>query len=82
MDVVEARQVQVLLYCGPGAGGAGIPALTTICEEHSAAVTKVTKLPEELDTASWDVVIFPGGTGSIQHGSLGEKGGEQVRKFV
>jgi predicted deacylase/putative intracellular protease/amidase len=76
--------VRVALYKGPGTGGAGPPNLMQRLDQPpQSSITQVT--PEEIQNgvlASYDVVIFAGGSGSGQAAALGEDGREAVRQFV
>lgn len=78
-------RIAVALYVGPGVGGGG-PA--SIDEKLSASPDRfVVRIvgPEEIRNGTldqFDVVVFPGGSGSRQAEGIGAKGRDNVREFV
>lgn len=84
----EVPQVQVALYDAGGTGGQGVANLTRILEDPSASqpgfiVHHVG--PPDIRTGvldEFDMVIFPGGSGSKEAAALGETGREAVRDYV
>jgi len=78
-------RLAVAIYVGPGVGGTGP---SSIDEKLSASPDRFIARyigPEEVRNGAldqFDVVVFPGGSGSRQAEGLGEKGRENVREFV
>jgi hypothetical protein len=76
--------IHVALYDAGGAGGRGIPRLLRLLGE-AKSTTILPVGPEEIRGGAlrqFDVVIFPGGSGSRQARALGKAGRNQVRTFV
>jgi predicted deacylase/putative intracellular protease/amidase len=78
------RPIRVALYKGPGTGGAGPPNLMKrLARPGISSIEEVS--PEDIRSgalASYDVVIFAGGSASKQAEALEETGREAVRQFV
>jgi putative intracellular protease/amidase len=73
----------VALYDAGGTGGQGTVSVARILGRAGMHVVPVGA--EEIaagSLADFDVVIFPGGSGSKQAAAIGERGREQVRQFV
>jgi glutamine amidotransferase-like uncharacterized protein len=78
------RPIQVALYDSAGTGGKSVANLTRILESGTAfSVNHVGPADVKADSLSqFDLVIFPGGSGSRQARALGPRGREAVRKFI
>ena len=79
-----ADRTVVAFYDAGGAGGKGLTRIPQLLAD-SPDTTLVRVGPEEIRggaLAQFDLVIFPGGSGSAQAAALGESGSEQVRQFV
>ncbi len=81
----EAKPVAVAIYTGPGVAGPGPGALKSTLDADPVRFSSRFLGPDELRAgvlAEFDLVVFPGGSGSKQAGGLGEEGREIVRRFV
>ncbi len=81
----DDSRIAVAIYVGPGVFGSGPDELTGMLARHSDQFQGRIIGPGEVKSASldqFDVVIFPGGSGSKQAEGLGEKGREVVRDFI
>jgi hypothetical protein len=78
------RRVQVALYDAGGTGGNGVRNLAGILDADPHAAVHHVGPPDVAGGAlgQFDVVIFPGGSGSAEARALGEKGRGAVRAFV
>ncbi len=80
----QGEQIAVAIFEGPGASQGGIRRLAGVIEQ--AADMKLERLgpddirPEVLER--FDVIVFPGGSGSKQAEAIGPSGREHVRDFV
>lgn len=77
--------IDVAIYRGPGVGGAGPEALLKTLSSRPLEFTARFITPEEVRAGvlrDFDVVVFPGGSGSRQAEGLGGDGREVVREFV
>ena len=80
----KAKKTIVGLYDAAGTGGNGVPAITKMIEGRNDAKL-VPVGPRDIQGGvmkQLDVIVFPGGSGSKQGNSIGEKGREAVREFV
>ena len=78
------KTIRVALYDAKGTGGKGVPSITRLLSDR-AQYTLVHVGPAEMTDAvlgQFDVVVFPGGTGSGQAKAIGEGGRAAVRRFV
>ncbi len=81
----EDHRIAVAIFVGPGVGGGGP---FSIDEKLTASPDQfISRIigPEEIRNGTldqFDVVIFPGGSGSRQAEGIGEKGRARVREFV
>lgn len=85
LPTTQAKPVAVGIYTGPGVFGAGPGALATVFAKESKKYTTTIFGQEAFqssDLADFDVLIFPGGSGSKQAAGIGEDGREKIRKFV
>lgn len=83
--VSGADPIRVGIYRGPGVGGKGPEALMETLGADEGRFTTRFLSPDEIRTGAlsrFDLVIFPGGSGSRQAEGLGAGGREQVRRFV
>jgi glutamine amidotransferase-like uncharacterized protein len=80
----HTKTIRVGIFKDAGVMGKGVPRVTELLGKTGDI--KVTPLTgKEIASgvlANFDVVIFTGGSGSKQAASLGEKGREEVRRFV
>ena len=78
------KPIRVGLFKDAGAAGKGVPRVTEILgKTDDIKVTHLTgKEIAPGPLTNFDVVMFTGGSGSKQAASLGEKGREEVRRFV
>lgn len=81
----DDSRIAVAIFVGPGVGGSGPfsieETLKTLPDRFDSRIIG----PEEVRNGTldqFDVVIFPGGSGSRQAEGLGEKGRNRVREFV
>jgi glutamine amidotransferase-like uncharacterized protein len=77
--------IRVGIYRGPGVGGPGPGELEKTLQSAKGRFTTRFLTPEEVRAGvldQFDLVIFPGGSGSRQAEGLGGDGREVVRRFV
>ena len=78
-----ADKTWVALYDAGGTGGDGASSVQRILSRGGMQVVRVGA--EEIaagSLAEFDLVVFPGGSGSKEAAAIGEAGREQVRQFV
>jgi phosphoribosylformylglycinamidine (FGAM) synthase-like amidotransferase family enzyme len=78
-----ADKAWVALYDAGGTGGDGASSVQRILSRSGMQVVRVGA--EEIaagSLAEFDLVVFPGGSGSKEAAAIGEAGREQVRQFV
>lgn len=81
---VADQKIRVGLFDDAGAAGKGVPRVAELLgKADDMTVTKIkgTEIAAGVLT-NFDVVIFTGGSGSKQASALGEKGRDEVRRFV
>lgn len=80
----DTKAVRVALYDDAGAFGKGVPRITEQLGKAKDVKLTIVKGPEIAGgiLKDFDVVIFSGGSGSKQAAGIGEKGREEVQKFV
>src|SRR5262245_30716606 len=80
----DAKSIRVALYDDAGAFGKGVPRITEQLGKAKDVKLTIVKGPEIASGVlkDFDVVIFSGGSGSKQAAGIGEKGREEVQKFV
>jgi hypothetical protein len=81
----DDSRIAVAVYVGPGVFGAGPDALTANLASHPDQFIGRVIGPAEVKNGGldqFDVVIFPGGSGSKQGAGIGEDGREEVREFI
>jgi glutamine amidotransferase-like uncharacterized protein len=79
----SALALDVAIYQGPGVGGKGPKNMEKLLTEREHHVEFVS--PDDVRAGKlkeFDVVIFPGGSGSKEAAGLGDDGREEVRKFI
>lgn len=80
----KTRAIKVGIYSGPGAPKSSVDAVVNVLEPFPE-VTAVILTGEDvgvLNLSSYDVLVFPGGSGSSQSKGIGEAGLKNVREFV
>lgn len=80
----NTRPLKIAVYYGGGAGKGNSDLLVTAGKRIDGS-TVVPITPEEVgakDLSQFDIIVFAGGSGSGQSKAIGEKGLENVRKFV
>lgn len=77
-------KIRVALFDDYGSFGKGVPRCSELLKAHSDIQVTLVKPPliREGGLKDFDVVIFTGGSGGKQAGTLGLVGREQVRRFV
>ncbi|MBN1591576.1 MAG: succinylglutamate desuccinylase/aspartoacylase family protein, partial [Pirellulales bacterium] len=80
----EPDRLAVALYDAGGTGGSGVPNLTRLLRAKPHVAVAHVGPPEINDRtlAQFDVVIFPGGSGSRQAKAIGSEGRQAVARFV
>ncbi|NQU21968.1 MAG: succinylglutamate desuccinylase/aspartoacylase family protein [Candidatus Nealsonbacteria bacterium] len=84
----ETAQTRVAIYDAGGTGGSGVEKLARILEQDPKSTPRFVLHhvgPPEIRAGvldQFDVVIFPGGSGSKEAAALGEAGCKAVREFV
>jgi glutamine amidotransferase-like uncharacterized protein len=81
---VKTREIKVGIYRGPGSPQGGVDSVTHVLKPFPQV--KVVVLSEQdvatLNLSAYDVLVFPGGSGSGQSKGIGEAGLKNVRDFV
>lgn len=80
----KVRPLKVGIYSGPGAPSGGVENVTHVLKPFPQ-ISVVKLSGEEMGTTDlnvFDVLVFPGGTGSGQSKGIGETGVKNVREFV
>ncbi len=78
------RPIKVGVYIGPGAPQSSVDAVVKVMKPFAEATTVIMS-GEDVATqnlAAYDVLVFPGGSGSGQSKGIGEAGLKNVREFV
>jgi putative intracellular protease/amidase len=78
------RPIKVGVYSGPGAPQSSVDAVVKVMKPFAEATTVIMS-GEDVATqnlAAYDVLVFPGGSGSGQSKGIGESGLKNVREFV
>ena len=80
----EATAVKVAIYQGPGAPESSAENVRRVVNLMPGATARIVTGEEvgSLDLTQFDVVVFPGGSGSGQAKGIGEVGLEKVREYV
>lgn len=81
---VEVRPIKVGVYAGPGSPQSSTDAVLNVLKPFPEvdAVTISAKEMGTLNLGAFDVIVFPGGSGSGQSKAIGEAGLNNVREFV
>ncbi len=81
---VKTRELKVGIYRGPGSPQGGVDSVTNVLKPFPQV--QVVVLSERdvgtLNLSAYDVLVFPGGSGSGQSKGIGEAGLKNVRDFV
>lgn len=80
----NARALKVGIYCGPGVPASGVENVFNVLKPY-AQISVVKLSGEEVGTQNlgvYDVLVFPGGSGSSQAKGIGEAGAKNVREFI
>ncbi|WP_395743668.1 BPL-N domain-containing protein [Prosthecobacter sp.] len=81
---VKTREIKVGIYRGPGSPQGGVDNVTNVLKPFPQV--KLVVLSEQdvasLNLSAYDVLVFPGGSGSGQSKGIGEAGLKNVRDFV
>ena len=78
------RPIKVGVYSGPGAPQSSVDAVVKVMKPFTESTTVILS-GEEIGTqnlSAYDVLVFPGGSGSGQSKGIGEAGLKNVREFV
>jgi glutamine amidotransferase-like uncharacterized protein len=80
----DAAPIRVALFDDTGSAGKGVPKVKEQLGKAADMQVTIVKGPDIAAgvLTNYDVVIFTGGSGSKQAASLGDKGRDEVRKFV
>lgn len=80
----NVRPVKVGVYAGPGSPRSSTDAVLNVLKPFAEvdAVTINAKEMGSLNLGAFDVIVFPGGSGSGQSKAIGEAGMNNVREFV
>lgn len=83
-DAASPAEIRVAVYADDGAMKEGIANVQRCLADAEGVATKTIAADDIRRGAleAFDVVIFPGGSGSKQAKTLGKEGCEQVRRFV
>lgn len=81
---VKMRPLKVGVYAGPGAPKSSSDAVLNVLRPFTEVNAEALTGEEvaTLDLSAFDVLVFPGGSGSSQSKGIGEAGQEKVRAFV
>lgn len=80
----KTRPIKVGVYSGPGAPQSSVDAVVKVMKPFTEATTVILSGEEigTLNLSAYDVLVFPGGSGSGQSKGIGEAGLKNVREFV
>lgn len=80
----DPKHIRVALFDDYGSFGKGVPRCTELLQKVESVSVTLVKPPfiREGGLKDFDVVIFTGGSGGKQAGTLGLVGREQVRRFI
>ena len=79
-----SRPIRVAIYDGPGVGGSGVENVSKAVASIPGSTVQILGAEEvgAFDHSAFDVIVFPGGSGSKQSAAIGEAGKANVLKFV
>lgn len=80
----QTRPLKVGIYSGPGAPKSSVDAVIEVLKPFDE-VTAITLSGDQVgqsELSSYDVLVFPGGTGGGQAKGIGESGLKNVREYV
>lgn len=80
----KVRPLKVGVYAGPGSPQSSTDAVLNVLKPYAEvnAVMVTAKEMGTLNLGAFDVIVFPGGSGSGQSKGIGEAGVKNVREFV
>lgn len=80
----NVRPIKVGVYAGPGSPQSSTDAVLNVLKPYAEveAVVITAKEMGILNLGAYDVIVFPGGSGSGQSKAIGEAGMNNVREFV
>jgi len=81
----HTQPLRVAIYNGPGTGNKALALLRTVAARQRGLARCVPVGPDDISDGAldqFDVVVFPGGSGSKQAAGIGKVGHDAVRKFV
>lgn len=80
----KPEPVRVAIYQGPGAPESSAGNVSRVVALVPGASARILSAEEvgTVDLKAFDVVVFPGGSGSGQAKAIGEKGRDKVREYV
>lgn len=83
-DCGAAEPIRVAIYADAGSSLDGSPNVKRCLSKEAGFITEIVTAAQirEGKLKDFDVVVFPGGSGSKQGGTLGEEGRAVVKKFV
>lgn len=81
---VQTRKIKIGIYRGTGSPQSGVDNVINVLKPFPQATVVVLNGQEvgSLELSSYDVLVFPGGSGSGQSKGIGESGLKNVRDFV
>ena len=81
---LQTREISVGIYCGPGSPRGGVDNVLNVLKPFPKVKAVVLSGQEvgRLNISAYDVLVFPGGSGSGQSKGIGEAGLKNVREFV
>lgn len=81
---VQTRELTVGIYCGPGSPRSGVDNVLNVLKPFPKVKTVVLSGQDVggLNISAYNVLVFPGGSGSGQSKGIGEAGLKNVREFV
>lgn len=77
--------LRVAVYNGPGTGNKALAAVRTVLARQRGLASAVPVAPGDISDGvlgQFDLVVFPGGSGSKQAAGIGKTGHDAVRKFI
>lgn len=80
----KTRKIRVGIYRGPGSPQSGVDNVISVLKPWPQVTVAVLDGPQiaAIDISSYDVLVFPGGSGSGQSKGIGQAGLKNVRDFV
>ena len=84
-DTPPAGPLRVAVYNGPGTGNKALATARAVLDRQKDFALAVPVGPEDISDGAldqFDLVVFPGGSGSKQAAAIGKDGHHAVRKFI